>query len=44
MTLELMREIRYDGAFMFKYSPRELTKAWKMTDDVAEEVKMRRLE
>lgn len=43
MTLELMREIRYDGAFMFKYSPRERTKAWKMEDDVPEEVKTRRL-
>ena len=43
MTLELMREIRYDGAFMFKYSPRERTKAWKMEDDVAEETKTRRL-
>ncbi len=43
MTLELMREIRYDGAFMFKYSPRERTKAWKMEDDVSEDVKTRRL-
>jgi tRNA-2-methylthio-N6-dimethylallyladenosine synthase len=43
MTLELMHEIRYDGAFMFKYSPRERTKAWKMEDDVPEEVKTRRL-
>jgi tRNA-2-methylthio-N6-dimethylallyladenosine synthase len=43
MTLELMHEIRYDGAFMFKYSPRERTKAWKMEDDVTEETKTRRL-
>ncbi len=43
MTLEVMREIRYDGAFMFKYSPRERTKAYEMGDDVPDEVKTRRL-
>lgn len=43
MTLEVMKEVRYDGAFMFKYSPREKTKAWKMEDDVDEETKTRRL-
>jgi tRNA-2-methylthio-N6-dimethylallyladenosine synthase len=43
-TLSLMEEVRYDGAFMFKYSPREKTKAWKMGDDVPEDVKGRRLE
>ncbi len=43
MTMALMQEVRYDGAFMFKYSPREKTKAWKMGDDVSEEVKTRRL-
>jgi tRNA-2-methylthio-N6-dimethylallyladenosine synthase len=43
-TLELMETVRYDGAYMFKYSPREHTKAWKMGDDVPEEVKARRLE
>lgn len=43
LTLELMRQVRYDGAYMFKYSPRERTKAWNMTDDVPEEVKTRRL-
>ncbi len=42
-TLELMETVRYDGAYMFKYSPRENTKAWKMGDDVPEEVKARRL-
>ncbi len=44
MTLEAMRRVRFDGAYMFKYSPRENTKAWKMGDDVPEEVKTRRLE
>ena len=43
-TLALMEEVRYDGAFMFKYSPRERTRAWKMGDDIPEDVKGRRLE
>ena len=43
-TLSLMEEVRYDGAFMFKYSPRERTRAWKMGDDIPEEIKGRRLE
>ncbi len=42
-TMELMREVRFDGAYMFAYSPRENTKAWKMGDDVPDEVKNRRL-
>lgn len=43
MTLDVLREVRYDGAFMFKYSARERTKAWEMGDDVPDEVKTRRL-
>ncbi|NNL21477.1 MAG: radical SAM protein, partial [Ignavibacteriaceae bacterium] len=43
-TLDVMREIRYDGAFMFKYSPREGTKAFRMEDDVLEETKSKRLQ
>jgi tRNA-2-methylthio-N6-dimethylallyladenosine synthase len=43
-TLELIDHVRFDGAFTFKYSPRENTKAWAMGDDVPDEVKGRRLE
>ncbi|MEK6569749.1 MAG: tRNA (N6-isopentenyl adenosine(37)-C2)-methylthiotransferase MiaB [Bacteroidota bacterium] len=43
MTLDLLQEVRFDGAFMFKYSPREHTPAYRMGDDVADEVKVRRL-
>ncbi len=42
-TLEVMREVRYDGAYMFKYSPREGTKAYRMKDDVDENTKSKRL-
>ncbi|MCZ6701841.1 MAG: tRNA (N6-isopentenyl adenosine(37)-C2)-methylthiotransferase MiaB, partial [Ignavibacteria bacterium] len=42
-TLEIMREVKYDGAYMFKYSPREGTKAYRMKDDITEEVKSKRL-
>ena len=42
-TLEVMKKVRYDGAYMFKYSPREGTKAYQMGDDVPEEVKTKRL-
>jgi tRNA-2-methylthio-N6-dimethylallyladenosine synthase len=43
MTLDLLKEFRYDGAFTFKYSARENTKAWLMQDDVAEEEKGQRV-
>jgi tRNA-2-methylthio-N6-dimethylallyladenosine synthase len=42
-TLSLMDEIRYDGAYMFKYSPREGTPAFKLGDDISDETKARRL-
>lgn len=43
MTLDIMKEIRYDGAFMFRYSAREHTKAYELKDSVDEETKTRRL-
>lgn len=43
-TLDIMRKVRFDTAFMFKYSPREGTKAWKFGDTVPEEVKAERLQ
>jgi tRNA-2-methylthio-N6-dimethylallyladenosine synthase len=43
-TIEIMKKVRYDGAYMFKYSPREGTKAFKMQDDVTEDVKSKRLQ
>ncbi len=42
-TLDVIEKVRYDGAYMFKYSPREGTKAYKFDDDVPEDVKSRRL-
>ncbi|HUQ07378.1 MAG TPA: tRNA (N6-isopentenyl adenosine(37)-C2)-methylthiotransferase MiaB [Kofleriaceae bacterium] len=43
-TLELMRAIRFDSAFMFAYSERDLTfAAKKLPDDVTPAVKKRRL-
>ncbi len=44
MTLDIMRQVRYDGAYMFKYSPREGTKAFNMKDDISDEVKSKRLQ
>lgn len=43
-TLDLMKQVRYDGAYMFKYSPREGTKAFRIEDDVPEDVKSKRLQ
>ena len=43
-TLELMQNVRFDGAFMFQYSERPGTKAARhFADDVPADVKTRRL-
>lgn len=42
-TLKAFREIRFDLAFMFAYSPRHSTAAWDWPDDVPAEIKSRRL-
>ncbi|MBD1372945.1 tRNA (N6-isopentenyl adenosine(37)-C2)-methylthiotransferase MiaB [Hazenella sp. IB182357] len=43
-TLSLVREMEYDSAFTFIYSPREGTPAAKMKDNVPMEVKKERLQ
>jgi tRNA-2-methylthio-N6-dimethylallyladenosine synthase len=43
-TCELMQTVRYDSAFMFKYSARSGTKAFKWPETVSEEEKGRRLQ
>jgi tRNA-2-methylthio-N6-dimethylallyladenosine synthase len=42
MTMDLMRDVRYDGAYTFLYSARERTKAWEMGDSIPEVVKSAR--
>jgi tRNA-2-methylthio-N6-dimethylallyladenosine synthase len=42
-TLELMRKVRFNNAFMFKYSPRQGTKSFNEIDDIPEKEKIRRL-
>jgi tRNA-2-methylthio-N6-dimethylallyladenosine synthase len=43
-TEALVRRVRYDSAFLFKYSPREGTRAFRWEDSVPEAEKARRLE
>ncbi|MFN2378236.1 MAG: tRNA (N6-isopentenyl adenosine(37)-C2)-methylthiotransferase MiaB [Candidatus Binatia bacterium] len=43
-TSALMEEVGFDHAFLFKYSAREGTRAFKLEETVAEEEKGRRLE
>ncbi len=43
MTRDILRAVQYDGAFTFKYSPREGTGAWEMQDDVPDAEKGRRV-
>jgi tRNA-2-methylthio-N6-dimethylallyladenosine synthase len=43
-TLEVVEEVRYDGAFTFVFSPRRGTEAATMPDHVPDEVKRDRIE
>ena len=43
-TLEVVEEVRYDGAFTFVFSPRKGTEAASMPDHVPEETKRERIE
>ena len=43
-TLEVVEEVRYDGAFTFVFSPRRGTEAADMPDQVADEIKHERIE
>jgi tRNA-2-methylthio-N6-dimethylallyladenosine synthase len=43
-TLEVVEEVRYDGAFTFVFSPREGTEAAGMPNQVPEEIKRERIE
>jgi len=43
LTFNLMKEIRFDYAFMFKYSPREGTAAADYKDQVPEDIRLERL-
>jgi tRNA-2-methylthio-N6-dimethylallyladenosine synthase len=42
-TLELMKNVEFDSAFLFRYSVREGTKAAFLEDDVSEDEKLKRL-
>ncbi len=45
MTKQVMRDVEYDGAYTFNYSPRPNTRAWNtLPDDVPLEEKTRRLQ
>jgi len=43
-TVDLVNEVGYDGLFVFAYSPRPGTTAFRRQDDVPEEEKRRRVE
>lgn len=43
LTVKALNEIKFDGIFAFKFSPREGTRACEMQDQVPEEIKTSRL-
>ncbi|MBN2408074.1 MAG: tRNA (N6-isopentenyl adenosine(37)-C2)-methylthiotransferase MiaB [Elusimicrobia bacterium] len=42
-TLDIVKKVRFDQSFTFKYSPRPMTRAYEWEDDVPLEVKKERL-
>ncbi|MDA3959213.1 MAG: tRNA (N6-isopentenyl adenosine(37)-C2)-methylthiotransferase MiaB [Planctomycetota bacterium] len=38
-TMSLMRDVQFDGSYVFMYSPRPGTGAWNLPDDVPEDIK-----
>lgn len=42
-TMDIMRRVRFDDAYTYRYSPRQGTKAFEMIDDVPDGEKARRL-
>jgi tRNA-2-methylthio-N6-dimethylallyladenosine synthase len=44
MTVDLIKQVRYDGAYTFIYSPRENTKAYRMPERLSEEAKKERMD
>jgi tRNA-2-methylthio-N6-dimethylallyladenosine synthase len=42
-TMKLLEDMRYDVVYSFSYSPRPGTKAYKLVDDIPDEVKHERL-
>ena len=43
-TLDIVKHVQFDGAFMFSYSPREGTEAFPWKETVSEELKSARLQ
>lgn len=43
LTLDLMKEMEFDAAFMYHYNPREGTRAYDFPDRIEESVKIERL-
>ena len=44
LTLELMKKIEFDSAFMYHYNPREGTVAYDFPDRIEEKIKLERLQ
>jgi hypothetical protein len=44
LTLELMKKIEFDSAFMYHYNPREGTVAYNFPDRIGEKIKLERLQ